>query len=119
MVKTLMGTIKLFTDSPDLSCQMLKKICRTLLACIEVFTLDKSTNSTLLSTADTVKNMMYDRALQPSPKVLHLFYQRIMFMPSFHMQAFEEAFYTGFFTHESKIFGPTLTIGNLRYESHL
>ena len=113
------GAIKMFTGSPDLSYIMLRKICRTLLTIFEVFQSDKATDSIFLYTPDTAFRCVYDLSTQPDHKVIHHLYQRIIFLPSYHLQAFEEAFYTGFFTIQTDIFGPTVQTPHIRYESLL
>ena len=39
-------------------------------------------------------------------------------MPSYYMQTFEEAFYTGFYTLDTKIFGPEITNIRARFVSY-
>ena len=114
-----MGAIKLFTSSRDLSCIMLRKICKTLLAIFEVFQSDKASDSIFLNTPDTAFRCVYDLSKQPDHKVIHHLYQWLIFLPSYHPQAFEEAFYTGFFTIQIDIFGPTIQTPQIRYESLL
>ena len=97
----------MFTGSRDLPCIMLRKICKTILIVFEVFQSDKATDSIFLYTPNTAFRCVYDLSKQPDHKVIHHLYQRIIFLPSYHLQAFEEAFYTGFFTIQTDIFGPT------------
>ena len=119
MIRTLTGAIELFTGSPDITCMMLRKICKTLLTVLETFQPPEASESVFFFPQDTGYKCVYDLSTQPKPKVIHHLYQRIIFLPSYHLQAFEEAFHTGFFTIESNIFGPATIEQRVRYESAL
>ena len=113
MVRTLTAAIKLFTGSPDFTCMMLRKICKTLLTVLEVFQPPEASESIFFFPQDTGYKCVYDLSTQLDSKIIHQLYQRIIFLPSYHMQAFEEAFYMGFFTIESEIFGPATSKHNI------
>ena len=56
--------------------------------------------------------LAYNLSNQPEDRIIYGFFARLMFMPSYYLSTFEEAFYTGFFTFPTKIFSPEVT--NLR-----
>ena len=76
MVKTLKGAIKLFTGSPDLSCIMLRQICKSLLTVLEVFLYDRATDSIFFFTTDTRFRCVYDLSKQPAIQVSYTIYIR-------------------------------------------
>ena len=112
MKNTLEKVVKILYGIPDLSCIMLRKICKMMLACIEVYHKAKTSNTPWLGFLEGSQGLAYNLNEQPSNNVLHDFFARLMFLPSYYMQTFEEAFYTGFFTYKTRIFG--LEVANLR-----
>ena len=62
--------------------------------------------------------MAYDLSKQPDEKIIYGFFARLMFMPLYFMNTFKEAFYTGFFTFDTKIFGPKVADIRARFVSY-
>jgi len=58
------------------------------------------------------QGLAYDMSQQPSKEILYGLFARVIFLPSYFLNTFEEAFYTGFFTFDTHIFAPEMR--NLR-----
>lgn len=85
MVITLTRMIEKMQGLPDLSCMMLKKICKMLLTCIQVYHKARITDTPWISFLEGTQGLVYDLSGQPSDRVLHGFSARLMFLPSYFM----------------------------------
>ena len=112
MVRVCNEAAQVFEGLPDLSCQMLRKICKMLLTCITMYHRPELADTPWMSYLEGNQGLAYDLSQQPTQDVLYGFSACLMFLPSYFLNTFKEAFYTGFFTIDTKIFGPQMT--NLR-----
>ena len=106
MLQTLEQTVNQFKGVPDLACMMLTKICKMLIACIEDFHNSIHTRAPWTRFLEGRTGLSWNLQLAPTPNVLMGLFARLQFMPSHHMQTFEDAFYTGFFEYQTRVFGP-------------
>ena len=117
MLTELERNVDLFFGIPDLSCMMLSKICKMLIATIEVFQHTAGTKTPWTRFFEGSQGLCWDLSAAPDHKILMGLFARLQFLPSHFMLAFEEAFHTGFFEQErpSRIFSPTTTDYGARY----
>ena len=106
MVETLTQAINQFKGVPDLAYQMLTKICKMLLACIEDFHESIHTRATWVRFLEGRQGLSWNLQLAPTPEKIMGLFAHLHFVAGHYLQTFEDAFYTGFFEYQTKIFGP-------------
>lgn len=117
MLTELKRNIDLYEGIPDLSCMMLRKVCRMLVATIEVFQNTVGITTPWTRFFEGSQGLCWDLSAAPEYKILMGLYAQLQFMPSHFMLAFEEAFHTGFFeqARPSRIFSPITIDYGARY----
>ena len=70
---------------PDMSYIMLKKICKMMLACIQVYHKAETNKTPWMSFMEGANVLVYDLSGQPDDAILHGFFARLMFLPSYSM----------------------------------
>ena len=106
MKQTLTQAINQFQGVPDLACQMLMKIASMILVVIDEFHQQIHTRAAWTKFLEGRQGLSWNLQLAPPPRVIMGLFARLQFMASHFMQTFEDAFYTGYFEYQSKIFGP-------------
>lgn len=106
MLHTLKQAIQQFKGVPDLACQMLIKICKMILACIEDFHESIHTRATWTRFLEGRQGLSWNLQLALEPQKIMCLFARLHFVTGHYLQTFEDAFYTGFFEYQSDIFGP-------------
>ena len=112
MIRVCTEAAKVFEGMPDITCQMLRKICKMLLTCITMYHRPELADTPWMSYLEGNQGLAYDMSQQPSKEILYGLFARVIFLPSYFLNTFEEAFYTGFFTFDTHIFAPEMR--NLR-----
>ena len=115
MIETLTNVCEQLTGVPDLACQMMIRIANLIIACIKNFHDAIDTKAPWTRFLEGRKGLCWNLMAAPEPPVIMGMYARIQFMPSYFMHTFEDAFYTGFFEYQTKIFGPLIEDLGARY----
>lgn len=117
MLEELKRNIDLYEGIPDISCMMLQKICRMLIATIEVFQHTAGTKTPWTRFFEGSQGLYWDLSGAPDYKILMGLFARLQLLPSHFVLTFEEAFHTGFFeqARPSQIFSPITTDYGARY----
>ncbi|MCO5563862.1 hypothetical protein L7F22_017512 [Adiantum nelumboides] len=106
VVNTLNQTIQLLRDVPDLTCQMLVKIARMIVTCIQVFRDTEDDNHPWNLFFEGRRGICWNRRDSSPRWIIMAIYSRLMYLPSHFLQTFEEAFVMGFFKISTQIFHP-------------
>ena len=104
MVNTLMAFNTMLDQVMDFTCQMMVKIHKMLLACIQTFNPTMKGDIPFTKFLKVHGGLVWD--LQPQKPVVMGIFARLQFLPLHFMTTFEEAFFTGYFESQSHIFGP-------------
>lgn len=104
VVDTLNYFILKLKGIPDLSCVMLVKICKMLVTIITSFNNLARSGAHWTTYFEGPNGLAWDLSMAPSKDILYGLYARCIFLPAHYLVTFEEAFYTGFFEIETKIF---------------
>lgn len=105
MTETLNQAIQQFKGVPDLAYQMLTKICKMILACIEDFHNSIHMQVTWTQLLKGRQGLSWNLQLAPDPHKIMGLFARLHSIVGHYLQTFEDAFYTGFFEYQSHIFG--------------
>ncbi|MCO5599739.1 hypothetical protein L7F22_053846 [Adiantum nelumboides] len=106
VVNTLNQTIQLLRDVPDLTCQMLVKIARMIVTCIQVFRDTEDDDHPWNLFLEGRRGIGWNLRDSPPRWIIMAIYSRLMYLPSHFLQTFKEAFVTGFFKISTQIFHP-------------
>ncbi|MCO5578204.1 hypothetical protein L7F22_032042 [Adiantum nelumboides] len=106
VVNTLNQTIQLLREVPDLTCQMLVKIARMIVTCIQVFRDTEDDDHPWNLFLEGRRGICWNLRDSPPRWIIMALYSRLMYLPSHFLQTFEEAFVTGFFKISTQIFHP-------------
>ena len=115
MIETLKNVCEQLKGVPDLACQMMIHIANLIIACIKNFHEAIDTKAPWTRFLEGKKGLCWNLMAAPDPPIIMGMYARIQFMPSFFMHTFEDAFYTGFFEYQTKIFRPLVKDLGARY----
>ncbi|MCO5576723.1 hypothetical protein L7F22_030539 [Adiantum nelumboides] len=106
VVNTLNQTIQLLREVPDLTCQMLVKIARMIVTCIQVFRDTEDDDHPWNLFLEGRRGICWNLRDSPPRWIIMAIYSRLMYLPSHFLQTFKEAFVTGFFEISTQIFHP-------------
>lgn len=91
-----------------------------MLTCINVYHKPECSDTRWLGFLKSTNGLAYNLNEQPHEVILHGFFTRlILFLPSYYMQTFQEAFYMRFFTYRSTLFGVEVKDLRSRYVSYM
>ena len=71
MLKTLRETIEVYDALPDVTCQMLTKICKMMAACIQMYHCPQNTDTPWMLYLEGNKGLAYDLSKQPHEKIIY------------------------------------------------
>ncbi|KAI5057986.1 hypothetical protein GOP47_0028001, partial [Adiantum capillus-veneris] len=114
-VSSLKQAIRMYEGVPDLACRMLVKIAHLLILCVDIFDKELPNNRPWEMMLEGNQSLAYDLNKGPNRAQIMGLYARCQFLPSHHMQTFEEIFVTGFFETGLAIFRPNARNPTLRY----
>ena len=117
-ISTLELIIKRFEGVPDLACRMLVKIAHYLLLVTYTFTNKLPPHRPWEIFLEGKDNLTFDINKGPNYLQLMGLYARTQFLPSYHMQTFEEIIITGFSDQGLSIFGPNNPNVGARYVAY-
>ncbi|MCO5578228.1 hypothetical protein L7F22_032066 [Adiantum nelumboides] len=106
VVNTLNTTIQLLREVPDIACQMLVKIARMIVTCIQVFKDTEDDNHPWNLFLEGKRGICWNLRDSPPRWIIMALYSRLMYLPSHYLQTFKEVFVTGFFEISTQIFHP-------------
>ncbi|MCO5598513.1 hypothetical protein L7F22_052610 [Adiantum nelumboides] len=106
VVNTMNQTIQLLREVSDLTCQMLVKIARMIITCIQVFRDTEDDDHPWNLFLEGRRGICWNLRDSPSRWIIMALYSRLMYLPSHFLQTFEEAFVTEFFKISTQIFHP-------------
>ena len=106
MLSTLEQVCEQMKGVPDLACQMMIQIANLIIACIKEFHDSIHTRAPWTRFLEGRKGLSWNLQTMPDPQVIMGMYACIQFMPGHYLHIFEDAFYTGFFEYQTKVFSP-------------
>ncbi|MCO5548009.1 hypothetical protein L7F22_001465 [Adiantum nelumboides] len=115
VVNTLNQTIQLLREVPDLTCQMLVKIAKMIVTCIQVFRDTEDDDHPWNLFLEGRRGICWNLRDSPPRWIIMAIYSRLMYLPSHFLQTFKEAFVTGFFKISTQIFHPMAKDLKARY----
>ncbi|MCO5583792.1 hypothetical protein L7F22_037706 [Adiantum nelumboides] len=118
VVNTLNTTIQLLREIPDIACQMLVKIARMIVTCIQVFKDTEDDDHPWNLFLKGRRGICWNLRDSPPRWIIMALYARLMYLPSHFLQTFEEAFVTGFFEINAQIFHPMAKDLKARYVAY-
>lgn len=104
VVRTRNKFIDKLRGVPDLSCVMLFKIAKMIITIINAYKDMAQAGAHWTTYFEGPNGLAWDLSMAPSKEILMGLYARCIFLPAHWLVTFEEAFYTGFFEVESRIF---------------
>ncbi|MCO5558512.1 hypothetical protein L7F22_012097 [Adiantum nelumboides] len=118
-VNTLNTTIQLLREVPDISFQMLVKIAKMIVICIQVFKDTKDDDHPWNLFLEGRRGICWNLRDSPPRWIIMALYSRLMYLPSHYLQTFEEVFVTGFFEISTQIFHPMAKDLKAKYVAYL
>ncbi|MCO5574609.1 hypothetical protein L7F22_028397 [Adiantum nelumboides] len=106
VVNTLNTTIQLLREVPDIACQMLVKIAKMIVTCIQVFRDTEDDDHPWNLFLEGKRGIYWNLRDSPPRWIIMALYSRLMYLPSHFLQTFKEAFVTEFFKLSTQIFHP-------------
>ena len=117
-LSTLQNAINMYEGVPDIACRMLVKIAHLLILCTETFINELPNNRPWEHMLEGNQSLSFDLNKGPNRNQVMGLYARCQFLPSYHMQTFEEMFVTGFIKLGLQIFCPNAKNLTLRYVAY-
>ncbi|MCO5601789.1 hypothetical protein L7F22_055914 [Adiantum nelumboides] len=118
VVNTLNQAIQLLREVPDLTCQMLVKIARMIVTCIQVFQDTEDDDHPWNLFLEGRRDICWNLRDSPPRWIIMALYSPLMYLPSHFLQTFKEAFVLGFFKISTQIFHPMAKDLKARYVAY-
>lgn len=106
ILETLERVCEQFKGVPHLACQMMIRIASLIIACIKDFHDTIHMRAPWTKFLEGRQGLSWNLQTTPDPQIIMGMCARIQFMPGHFLNTFEDAFYTGFFEYQTKIFSP-------------